>query len=334
MSKPKIIQDIGNTSQLGTSSKDLVGAVNEVRQGLEVLSSNRGYLTTFRSDTDANTFLKNGKYTGKGSNFPDDGYWNIEVTAHGDSLITQVAVKIADGGGFKSDSSIMFRNLYVDTWTTWKEITDSDDLKTYFGIPQVIAMNGGDANNMLSTIKRFVFNVSNTPTVNGGYGMLEVYNLNSGGFAPSNEKVAVQRFTSWWDGSIYSRTYRKGSSGSLEWSDWQKIANTTRASFSCTATTNVTINYQNCYILNGEFFISLRAYKTDGTVFATGANVIAVNGITPNFTVVGSAMGRTDTTTSAWLYPLTCYGDTAKNIVVNINTSTIKEIYITIKGAI
>lgn len=91
------------------------------------------------------------------------------------------------------------------------------------GYPQSLAINGGDANEMRTTMKRFIFNVSNTPA-GTDYGLLEVLKLQSGGFSPSAEEVVIQRFTFWWNGKHYTRAYRKDGSD-YKWSEWECVPN-------------------------------------------------------------------------------------------------------------
>lgn len=83
-----------------------------------------------------------------------------------------------------------------------------------FGIETVPAQNGGYANDIKETGIRFVFNVEHIPS-GYSYGMLETFNLEASGFAPSNKGVVIQRFTDWYSGYVFTRAYRQES-----WSEW------------------------------------------------------------------------------------------------------------------
>ena len=90
-------------------------------------------------------------------------------------------------------------------------------LNTYIGrlgVEKVSAQNGGDTNLIKETGIRFVFNVEHLPS-GYSYGMLETFKLESGGFSPSNEGVCVQRFTDWYSGYTFTRTYRQ-----MSWGEW------------------------------------------------------------------------------------------------------------------
>lgn len=102
----------------------------ELDKQINVLNNDRGYLTTKRLDTDANDFVDNGKYTGRGKNFPDDDFWNIDVTKHNDSFITQIAVKFASSNGFESEQCVKFRSKMLGVWQPWEKIATT--VKTSF----------------------------------------------------------------------------------------------------------------------------------------------------------------------------------------------------------
>lgn len=107
----------------------------------------------------------------------------------------------------------------------FKELLENDKasaeqinvLNTYIGrlgVEKVSAQNGGDTNLIKETGIRFVFNVEHLPS-GYSYGMLETFKLESGGFSPSNEGVCVQRFTDWYSGYTFTRTYRQ-----MSWGEW------------------------------------------------------------------------------------------------------------------
>lgn len=143
------------------------------------------------------------KVTGKHMYFIDneDGTYSVGVSANDGTI------KIC------SDNTDMLQNQV-------------NILNVITGTPHVIAMNGGDVNDLKETCKRFIFNFINIPP-GCDYGLIEVFNLQSGGFSPSPDAVVIQRFTSWYTGWMYTRTYRK-SGDSYVWSDWnspdEKIA--------------------------------------------------------------------------------------------------------------
>lgn len=138
------------------------------------------------------------KVTGKHMYFIDneDGTYSIGVSA--------------------SDGSIKVCSDNTDSLQTQINVLNSNIEK--LGIPHAFASNGGDCNYLKDTCERFIFNFINIPA-GCDYGLIEVFNLQSGGFSPSPEAVVIQRFTSWYTGWMYTRTYKK-SGDSYVWSDW------------------------------------------------------------------------------------------------------------------
>ncbi len=139
------------------------------------------------------------KVTGKHMYFIDneDGTYSVGVSA------SDGTIKICSDNTDKLQEQINVLNSNIEK----------------LGIPHVLASNGGDANELKDTCKRFIFNFINIPS-GTDYGLIEVYNLQSGGFLPSPEAVIIQRFISWYTGDIYTRVYRK-SGDAYKWSIWR-----------------------------------------------------------------------------------------------------------------
>lgn len=115
------------------------------------------------------------------------------------------------------------------------------------------------------------------------------------------------------------------------YSKWKEIATTEKISFNCTANTGYTIIEQLCYTLNGEFFITLRVKKTDGTAFGTSDNIVCTNPYSTQKAIVGSAIARVDP--GAWNLQANTY-QTTNNIRVNTTNTSVNDVYITIRGGI
>lgn len=76
--------------------------------------------------------------------------------------------------------------------------------------------NGGDANNITREFHEFVFNMTNIPSSDSGYGFLDVSTTNGSGFAPSSQGVILQKFYGYSSGRMFYRTRRNGTT----WSNW------------------------------------------------------------------------------------------------------------------
>ena len=76
--------------------------------------------------------------------------------------------------------------------------------------------NGGDANDITREFHEFVFNMTNIPSSDSGYGFLDVSTTNGSGFAPSSQGVILQKFYGYSSGRMFYRTRRNGTT----WSNW------------------------------------------------------------------------------------------------------------------
>lgn len=76
--------------------------------------------------------------------------------------------------------------------------------------------NGGDANNITREFHEFVFNMTNIPSSDSGYGFLDVSTTNGSGFAPSSQGVILQKFYGYSSGRMFYRTRINGTT----WSNW------------------------------------------------------------------------------------------------------------------
>lgn len=312
--------NVGDTNSLVTTSKEVVGAINEVSQQVGNKVNKLYFVEDFNSVDTSERFIRSGANT---PNAPSAAQFAGVKGVWDSNFDFTIGADIAGVFWVRKSKE------------NWQQVITSKEINDYLGkrgIPSGITTlrdlpvgvySGFDAHDIFTDYPQYLIkenapfcNIQVTQSITNGFPSKTVI-ITAVNNAGTIQKIAI--------GSMI------GVMGEIA---WDGMATTTKTSFNCTATTGITINHQNCYQLNGEFFISLRAYKTDGSVFATGANIIAINAIAPAFTIVGGAMGRTDTTTSAWLSSLTCFADTAKNIVVNVSTNTIKEIYLTVKGAI
>lgn len=76
--------------------------------------------------------------------------------------------------------------------------------------------NGGDANDITREFHEFVFNMTNIPSSDSGYGFLDVSTTNGVGFAPSPQGVVLQKFYGYSSGQMFYRTRINGTT----WSNW------------------------------------------------------------------------------------------------------------------
>lgn len=76
--------------------------------------------------------------------------------------------------------------------------------------------NGGDANDITREFHEFVFNMTNIPSSDSGYGFLDVSTTNGSGFAPSSQGVILQKFYGYSSGRMFYRTRRNETT----WSNW------------------------------------------------------------------------------------------------------------------
>lgn len=231
MSKPKIMQDIGNTSQLETSGKDLVGAVNELNQNLDILNNDRGYLKSKKKNEISVLSIKeNGKYVFSGNTITD-----IPIN-QGDSNLYVIANVTWSDGQF--DSGIVeldyiyptigakYINICLNSvWQGWKQIatTDTtDEIKNQSTLFVTETLNGsGDLNNYIKNCKVKIgkcIGVANTPitTDTGNNAVVEVFEGYGGVtqvYHAGNGKCSWIRYYASWS--------------SPQWTDWKVVVTTT-----------------------------------------------------------------------------------------------------------
>lgn len=113
------------------------------------------------------------------------------------------------------------------------------------------------------------------------------------------------------------------------WQGWQQIATTTKTPFSCTAQPGYEITATDCYILNNSFNITLKARKTDGSIFAPNVqHMFAIVPISIKNVSVGCVMGSP----TAWSGHGSCFANSSRYIHFVTQSTNITDIYVTIRG--
>lgn len=165
----------------------------------------------------------------------------------------------------------------------------------------------------------------NTPygEMTNGYSFVTSYNVFTFGLVNRATQIATSVFSSNYNSFI---RYKHDNT----WTKWQQIATTTKTAFSCTPSSGYSIN-QYCYMLNGEFCISLSVTKTDGSAFAIGNNTIATLPIAPKTTYIIDGMGRS---TGAYILPVNGFVQPDKTITVVATQPNTTQIYLSCKGGI
>ena len=160
---------------------------------------------------------------------------------------------------------------------------------------------------------------NNTALYPTNYGFVTIYKL-------SDSRCRLE-FSSHSNGTIAFGTWHTSSG----FTGWQQIATTTKTSFSCTAASGYTISEQVCYLLNGEFYISLKIAKSNGSVFVPNGRVVpATLPITVKGVVICNTMGKVG---SEWQGVVNAYAHGGQLLVIPTSVN-ITEIYVTIKGGI
>lgn len=235
----KIFNDF---QQAGTVAGVKGGKESEYRKGLVNLTpENIGAIPESVKlwDEDLNNIKTAGFYHSGGGNtviHKPSGvdYFGLEVVQCALSSWKQILHDIKNGK--------IYRRHFIDgSWTAWvEEINDigalpkdgtavNADMVDSFHASSFLGngtgyvhpgVNGGDANDYKTEFHGFVFNMSNTPSVNGSnYGFLDVCCFDGSGFTPSKDGVVLQKFTHYSTGYVFIRTYVSGS-----WTAWKQLS--------------------------------------------------------------------------------------------------------------
>lgn len=321
--------NVGDTNSLATTSKEVVGAVNEIynrvmpkihKSATELYQAFNDWGAPILGSKDLNDWTKTGSYncigtsnTGVYSNYPTqtDGWGNVTVIGTNEQF-TQIFT------AFNQNGKYYIRSKRGASWTAWKMIC-TDDI--------TVSMKSAvlDAN---EAVHNGVYHYwSNEGMVNFPS---DIGDDKIGTLVVFQGSTFPMQLWSTYTGKLF---YRARGAGATEWSDWHRIATTTKISFSCTAFTGYTLSEQVCYTMNGEFYITFKCTKTDGTAFPTNARVAVA---TTPMNVIGvttaSSMGQ-GLTDTVWNRGVNAYINANQIYVIPYATDT-GAVYITMRGSV
>lgn len=362
MAKPKIMSDIGNTENLVTEQKELVSAINSVveavngkidktqiknsltetvggnaldaTQGkvlddkINILNKDRGYLNSKDFITgNANDIKTSGKYFVRAEviNMPIIGMqWHLEVTC----FVSGWCVQTAYLDNWTSPKTYQ-RTSVNNSWSDWQQIVTINDINNRGYLNTRVLSVGEDLDTITENGIYTSHSMKNAPTTTAG----EWFNI----FVTKTiDNYATQvAFSANNPSKAYIRTMTGGTDA---WHSWHEIATTTKTPFSCSVLpgSGITITSQDCYTLNGEFYISICLAKTDGTNFIAGATPLCSMPYTTRSVVVGSTMcNLSNIGNSYWSTTVPCFiAKSSSNIVMDTSLTTVNKVFITMKGDI
>lgn len=258
MSKPKIMTDLAQVK-----AKE-----EELRQGIE----DRGYLSSFISGADLNTFTQNGiyAYSRVSANRPSETYGYLFVSDWGEGFCRQIAQD--------NDNHCYVRVMGDNVWSDWQQLATteqievlSDKTKNWKSLGYFYVTSEEELKNVIDTIQtdektnyELVLNIgfmnsSITSVVgNTGGGQLAI----SGNITHDGRYGFQQAYGYCIKGKILTRSLVNGI-----WSEWEVVATTTKTDILLTPSPEYSVVENRSCIINNIFYISCTVTKTDGSNF-------------------------------------------------------------------
>lgn len=257
--------NVGDTNGLATTSKEVVGAINEMSQQIKECDKRQKMLEC-PITTSVTDFADDNANVGETIYFYSWGNTTSSTIEHFSWYRFEKAIDSRMGVLYSTSNSgrTYMRYRTATGWQSWIEIATTDvvgyrealenpstsqDLITYVANKKLtvgfLTGNRGELTNFTnipSDLGDFMMTVQGGVTYNGLY----------------YAKVTIRSMTGTtplYEGSIFNNTTFTG---------WTQIATTTKIPFSCTPSAGFTITAQNCYRINNEIVFNVDIKRTDG----------------------------------------------------------------------